>query len=43
MLTGLIYMLVWLDIVISIKNEVFYWDDGVWTRKYYKYYNQFHL
>ena len=43
MFTGLIYMLVWLDIVISIKNEVFYWDDGVWTRKYYKYYNQFHL
>ena len=40
MFTGLIYMLVWLDIVISIKNDVFYWDDGVWTRKYY---NQFHL
>ena len=40
MLTGLIYMLVWLDIVISINNDVFYWDDGVWTRKYYNY---FHL
>ena len=39
--TGLIYILVLLDIVISIKNDVFYWEDGVWTRKYYN--NLYHI